>query len=108
MSKPMRLNAGLIAKKGEAAPAPVVIQPVGATIAAPSQQITSPSATAQATQARLKAPPPKGGNTNTIAVTVRLDPDRYQALKLYGVKTRTSNQDVLVSALDQYLNGQAE
>lgn len=103
----MRLNAGLIAKKGEAAPAPTVIQPVSPAVAAP-QPITPPNATAQATQAILKAPPPKGSNTNTIAVTVRLDPDRYQALKLYGVKTRTSNQDVLVAALDQYLSSQAE
>jgi len=61
---------------------------------------------------RRGAPPtpkaPKGANTNTIAVTVRLDPDRYQALKWYGVKTRTSNQDVLVAALDLYLSSRTD
>ena len=103
MSKPASLSAGLIAKKGEAAPVATIIQPE-IPVAATPQPITPPSAPAQATQATQKAQPPKGANTNTIAVTVRLDPDRYQALKLYGVKTRTSNQDVLVAALDLYLS----
>lgn len=104
MSKPANLSAGLIAKKGEAAPITTVIQPTipVAPVAAAPKPIPPASVTAPA------APPaPKGANTNTIAVTVRLDPDRYQALKLYGVKTRTSNQDVLVAALDQYLSSRA-
>jgi hypothetical protein len=105
MSKPASLSAGLIAKKGEAAPVATVIQPVSpaAPVAAAPQPIPPASAP---TPAAL--PAPKGANTNTIAVTVRLDPDRYQALKLYGVKTRTSNQDVLVAALDQYLSSRTE
>jgi len=101
MSKPASLSAGLIAKKGEAAPV-AAIQPVSPVSASP-QPIASPSAPAETV-----TPTSKGANTNTIAVTVRLDPDRYQALKLYGVKTRTSNQDVLVAALDQYLSSRVE
>lgn len=92
MSKPASLSAGLIAKKGEAAPVAAAPQPI------PPASAPTPAA----------LPAPKGANTNTIAVTVRLDPDRYQALKLYGVKTRTSNQDVLVAALDQYLSSRTE
>jgi len=107
MSKPASLSAGLIAKKGEAAPVATVIQP--AIPVAPIVAAPLPIPPASVPAPALAAPPAtKGANTNTIAVTVRLDPDRYQALKLYGVKTRTSNQDVLVAALDQYLNGRGE
>lgn len=101
MSKPASLSAGLIAKKGEAAPVAAVIQPASPVTALP-QPITSQSAQTEVVPPAPKVP--KGANMNTIAVTVRLDPARYQSLKLYGVKTRTSNQDVLVAALDLYLS----
>ena len=39
----------------------------------------------------------------TIAVTVRLDEDRYTRLKVFGARTRRTNQDILVAALDAYL-----
>ncbi len=52
------------------------------------------------------APPlPKGGK-NSIALTVRLDLERYQRLVAYGARfaPRRSNQDILVAALDVYLD----
>lgn len=91
MSKPASLSAGLIAKKGEAAPVATASQP-----ASPTAVISRPAVT--------PAPVTPKGTADTIAVTVRLDPDRYQALKIHGAKTRTSNQDMLVAALDLYLN----
>lgn len=91
MSKPASLSAGLVAKKGEASPTSTLIQPAG-SLASGSPPTVTP-ATSQ----------PKG-TTDTIAVTVRLDPDRYQSLKIYGAKNRTSNQNVLVAALDLYLS----
>ena len=65
-----QLDAGLIARKGEAKPA-----------AMPS------------------------GTHNTIAVTVRLDPDRYKRLIAYGARfaPRRKNQEIFVKALDAYL-----
>jgi hypothetical protein len=39
----------------------------------------------------------------TIAVTVRLDPDRYQRLKSFSNDTRRTNQEHIVEALDDYL-----
>ena len=42
--------------------------------------------------------------SGTIAVTLRLDPYRYERLKLYGVKERLTNQDIIVFALDSYLD----
>ncbi len=94
MSKPASLSAGLIAKKGEAAP-----------ITASSQPASPVAVMSRPTVAPVQATPK--GTTDTIAVTVRLDPDRYQALKIYGAKNRISNQDVLVAALDLYLSTRA-
>lgn len=87
MAKTAHLDSGLIVRKGEAAP----------TVA------TIPT-----------APPiePAGGVAKgiagTIAVTVRLDPSRYERLKIHGVKTRQSNQQILVDALDAYLEKSAQ
>ena len=44
----------------------------------------------------------------TIAVTVRLDEDRYVKLKVLGARTRRTNQDILVAALDAYLQSAIE
>ena len=45
------------------------------------------------------------GTHNTVAVTVRLDPDRYKRLIAYGARfaPRRKNQDIFVEALDAYL-----
>jgi hypothetical protein len=70
--KTTALNGGLIARKGQAAPAAV------------------PTAT-----------PTK----DTIAVTVRLDPELYLRLKRHGVsfRPRKTNQDIIVEAIESYL-----
>jgi hypothetical protein len=47
--------------------------------------------------------PPRMG---TIAVTLRLDPDRYERLKSLAAATRRTNQDILTTALDAYLRKQ--
>ena len=61
------------------------------------------------------APSPKGeaalphGTIGTLAVTVRLDPVRYEALKAAAARARAgksgpkTNQEILVTALDSYL-----
>jgi hypothetical protein len=66
------LDGGLIARKGQAAPAAV------------------PTATA---------------TKDTIAVTVRLDPELYLALKRRGVsyRPRKTNQAMIVNAIIAYL-----
>ncbi len=38
-----------------------------------------------------------------MAVTVKLDMTRYEQIKIYGLKTRKSNQEILVAALDLFL-----
>ncbi len=98
MSKaPPRLDSGLIARKGEAAPASVTIAPQSlATVAAPVERPEPLARTA------TERPMPKG-LAGTIAVTVRLDPDRYERLKVYGARHRLTNQEILVAALDAHL-----
>ena len=39
-----------------------------------------------------------------IVQTVKLEPALFVRLKTFGVKTRRSNQDILRSALIEYLN----
>jgi len=97
MSKnPPRLEGGLIARKGEAAPTALArVEPVAAVRPHEPQQ---PSVHANQDIAAV----PKG-LAGTIAVTVRLDPARYERLKIHGAKKRQSNQQILVAALDAYL-----
>lgn len=100
-----RLDPGLIARKGEAAPAgpspaPVAAGPARADAGAPA------SAAARAhtgTEAQtVDASGPARGLHGTIAVTVRLDPRRYERLKVYGARLRRTNQEIIVEALDRY------
>ena len=72
-AKPSPLGGAVIVRKGESAPEEV----------APRVSV-----------------PVKAG---TIAVTLRLDPDRYEKLKSLSGRTRRTNQDILQSALDAYL-----
>ena len=84
--KAAHLDAALLARKGEAVPA--------GTASAPAQTI----------EPTRDTPIPKG-TTGTIAVTVRLDPDRYRRLVSYGARfgPRRTNQEILIAALDEYL-----
>ena len=72
------LGSGLIARKGEAAPAG---------------------------EAKHAGSPTSAGSklTETIAVTVRLDHETYVRMKVHGARNRRTNQDILVEALHRYL-----
>jgi hypothetical protein len=50
-------------------------------------------------------PAPPRGTKGTIALTLRLDPERYQRLVQLGARfaPRKTNQQILVEALDAYL-----
>ena len=100
-----RLDPGLIARKGEAVPAGA---PPALVATGPAQPATDALASEAArTQAREEsqasdARRPARGLHGTIAVTVRLDPRRYERLKVYGARLRRTNQEILVEALDRY------
>lgn len=85
MSKAAPLSSALIARKGEAVPAVPAIQKRAEPEAIPH------------------------GTAGTLAVTVRLDPVRYEALRSAAARARAAksgpktNQEILVAALDAYL-----
>jgi hypothetical protein len=68
------------------------------TCPAPARTVERPAAPKPA---RASVPHGLGG---TIAVTVRLDPTRYERLKMYGVRRRRTNQELLVEAIDAFLD----
>lgn len=94
-----RLEAGLIARKGEASPAQSRLQP-----ASSSADELAGHTILEETSSRVPSRQPRGVQ-GTIAVTVRLDPGRYERMKVYGARRRLTNQDILVEALDRYFAG---
>lgn len=101
MPKPPRLAGDLIVRKGEAAPA--VNNPVVTAI----ETLERPHGTDRAPKTPQGPVPVPHGLAGTIAVTVRLDPFRYERMKIYGVRQRRTNQELLVEALDAFLDGRA-
>jgi hypothetical protein len=49
---------------------------------------------------------PEGEGSKPIALTLKVDQARYEALKVLGARMRRSNQDILLAALDAYLRGE--
>ena len=47
--------------------------------------------------------PVAGEGSRPIALTLKVDQARYEALKVLGARTRRSNQEILLAALDAYL-----
>ena len=84
--KAASLEADLITRKGEATPARVP------------------------TPARPPAPSTPHGTKDTVALTLRLDQVRYRRLIAYaaGFVPRKTHQEILVEALDAYLDQVAE
>ena len=83
MSKTATLTAGLVAKKGEATP----------TIS--SSSLSAPLLQAKAQQSTA--------TDYYKALTVKLDRNRYEALKNAGVKLDKKSQEIFVEALDLWL-----
>jgi hypothetical protein len=69
-----------------------------------SELIAPKGAAIPATNGNNKAAMPRG-TKDTVAVTVRLDPERYRRLVQHGAGhvPRRTNQEILVEALDAYL-----
>jgi hypothetical protein len=52
-----------------------------------------------------RAAPGEGRGDKLIALTLKVDQARYEVLKVLGARTRRSNQEILLAALDAYLKG---
>jgi hypothetical protein len=79
-----KLSGSLLAQKGvpAAATAPITVSPLVVASA-----------------------PLEGQRGKPIALTLKVDQARYEALKVLGACTRRSNQEILLAALDAYLYG---
>lgn len=77
MAKTASLTSGLVAKKGQAAPA-VTHEEAGRTAKTPAQDYYK-------------------------ALTVKLDRERYESLKNLGVKLDKKSQEIFVEALDLWI-----
>lgn len=111
-SAPTPLTIPGMPKKGEAAPAVASIEaaptPAPAPLSSPPLQAPVPPPALAAVPASAPAPPllPTSSRVRpTIAVTVRLDEARYERLKRFGGQHRITNQDIIVAALDHFLQG---
>ncbi len=81
MVKPASLTSGLVAVKGHAAPA--------------------------VTHVHAPRPTEKPAGPNYYkALTVKLDRDRYEALKNLGVKLDKKSQEIFIEALDLWIEKQ--
>ena len=79
------LKSGLIVRKGEAVPT----TPVRVSGSDGASNVSETSAVGRVRR-------------GTIAITVRLDPDRYTRLKGAGVRRGLTNQEIMVTALDKW------
>jgi hypothetical protein len=102
-----RLDPGLIARKGQAAPAAPSAMATPAVEPMRQAAPPDPPAPANVPSSEEGARPPARGLHGTIAVTVRLDPARYERLKVHGARVRRTNQEILVEALDDYFRNKA-
>ena len=100
---PARLTGSLLARKGEATPT-LAVAP------APGRRALANGKSGRATRngGRHLAAVPKlktnGHAGKRVAMTLRLDAERHLRLKLFTVQAGRSAQDVLTTAIDEYLS----
>jgi hypothetical protein len=116
MAQPARLTGELLARKGQALPtggfahAKLDLLPPQPSAARMEQPRWSTALSSQALLADLRHPEPRherGGrpehDDERVALTLRLDRARYTRLKILAARRSRSGQELLLSALDAYL-----
>ena len=117
MTEPARLTAELLARKGQALPTTGFAHAVvalgrpmlGSDQHAPARYDGAPAAGVRPGEdarkaARDRRQEPAGRRQeDRVALTVRLDRERHRRLRIFGARYACSSQDVIVRALDAYL-----
>jgi hypothetical protein len=112
MTEPARLTPELLARKGQALPTTGFAHAValGRPLLGPDQRARgrydgAPRAGAEARQATgdRRQEPAGRRQEDRVALTVRLDRERHRRLRIFGARYACSSQDVIVRALDAYL-----
>ena len=100
MPQPARLTSDLLARKGQALPAAgFSSRAVGAVRTGLLEVV---GGRAEPGVARLRHGP-SGHSERRVAMTVRLDRERHVRLKVFAALHERNCQDVLIEALDAYL-----
>ena len=92
MKKPARMDSSLIARKGQATPTPHVD-----TDDEPAEKTVR-----ERTEVPAAVPVLPVGAVKSL--TVKLDAGRYKALRQLGVDEDRTHQDIMVAALDAYMD----
>jgi hypothetical protein len=115
MAQPARLTSGLLARKGQALPtggfahAKLNLVPRLPSVATPGQHRCGTSAPREALLPELRRPAPEPSRRSApaeddrVALTLRLDRARYIRLKILAARRARSGQELLLRALDAYL-----
>jgi hypothetical protein len=111
MAQPARLTADLLARKGHALPtggfahAKLDLIPPQPTIAKPERQPQAPASRRQRSTGAPREPgrPRQPASDERVAFTLRLDPERHGRLRILAARRGCSGQEMLLKALDAYL-----
>jgi hypothetical protein len=116
MTEPARLTPELLARKGQALPttgfahAVALGRPLlGPDQHAPGRYDGAPATAGRAGEEARKASRDRRQESagrrqeDRVALTVRLDRERHRRLRIFGARYACSSQDVIVRALDAYL-----
>jgi hypothetical protein len=115
MAQPARLTSGLLARKGQALPtggfahAKLDLVPLQPSVAKPEQHRCGTSLSREALLPDLRRPVPEPSRRpgpaqdDRVALTLRLDRARYTRLKILAARRARSGQELLLRALDAYL-----
>jgi hypothetical protein len=112
MAQPARLTGELLARKGQALPtggfayAKLDLVPPQPSEAKLGPQRCGTSLTREALLSDLRREPgprPEHADDGRVALTLRLDRSRYTRLKILAARRARSGHEVLLNALDAYL-----
>jgi hypothetical protein len=115
MAQPARLTSGLLARKGQALPtggfahARLNLVPRLPAAAKPEQHRCGTPLPREALLPELRRPAPEPSRRpapardDRVALTLRLDRARYTRLKILAARRARSGQELLLRALDAYL-----
>jgi hypothetical protein len=116
VAQPARLTSGLLARKGQALPtggfahAKLNLVPRLPSVGTPEQHRCGTSVPREALLPEPRRPAPEPSRRpapaqdDRVALTLRLDRARYTRLKILAARRARSGQELLLRALDAYLD----
>lgn len=97
-----KLSSSLIATKGQAAPISAEPKDLTAGKKSPPQK-ASPSRLKKVPSKAVAAKKKTVAAADRIPITVKLDPEQFERMKIFGIRQRRTTQDIMVEALEALL-----